>query len=150
MGKITEILEAAHLRAKELGLPYQGAVTPQEAYTLMNSAPGTKLVDVRTRAETDWVGKVSDSIDIEWITYPAMKMNTYFLAQLEQQVDKEALVLFICRSGQRSHHAAELATRAGYTNCFNVQEGFEGDRDDTGHRNTVNGWRVAGLPWEQT
>jgi hypothetical protein len=30
-----------------------------------------------------------------------------------------------------------------------VLEGFEGDRDARGRRNTVGGWRLAGLPWEQ-
>jgi rhodanese-related sulfurtransferase len=57
--------------------------------------------------------------------------------------------MFLCRSGQRSHNAAAQAAGAGYANCFNVLEGFEGDRDTQGHRNSVNGWRVAGLPWEQ-
>ena len=56
-----------------------------------------------------------------------MKPNPHFLTQLEQQVDKEALVLFICRSGTRSHHAAAAATQAGYSDCYNVLEGFEGE-----------------------
>jgi len=58
-------------------------------------------------------------------------------------------VMFLCRSGQRSHHAAAQATSAGYPNCFNVLQGFEGDRDAQGHRNSVGGWRAAGLTWEQ-
>jgi rhodanese-related sulfurtransferase len=150
MGRISEILEAARQRGQELGLPYQGAVTPQEAYELMQSAPGVKLVDVRTKAEMDWVGRMPDALEVEWILYPAMKMNPYFMAQLEQEVSREAMVLFVCRSGQRSHHAAVAAMQAGYTSCFNMLEGFEGDRDDDGHRGRVNGWCAAGLPWEQT
>ena len=50
MGTISEILHAAHRRAKDLSLPYAGALTPKEAYALMQTAPGAKLVDVRTRA----------------------------------------------------------------------------------------------------
>ena len=46
MGKITEILNAAQQRAKDLNLPYQGAVTPEEAYELMQKAPGAKIVDL--------------------------------------------------------------------------------------------------------
>ena len=57
--------------------------------------------------------------------------------------------MFICRSGARSHGAAEAATRAGWRECYNVLEGFEGDKDAEQHRNTVNGWRKAGLPWIQ-
>jgi len=150
MGIITSILQSAQQRAKEKGLTYSGELYPLEAYEILQSAPGAKLVDVRSRAEIDWVGHVPDSIDIEWACYPGMKLNPYFMAQLEQQIEKEVLVLFICRSGVRSHHAAALATQAGYISCYNVLEGFEGDKDDKQHRNSINGWCVAELPWQQT
>ena len=42
-----------------------------------------------------------------------------------------------------------IAMQSGYADCYNVLEGFEGDRDAQGHRNTVGGWRAAGLPWVQ-
>jgi rhodanese-related sulfurtransferase len=70
--------------------------------------------------------------------------------QLEQQVDKDSPVLFICRSGGRSHNAAMMATQAGSGECYNVLEGFEGDKDESGHRSTKGGWRAAGLPWMQS
>jgi rhodanese-related sulfurtransferase len=149
MGKITAILQTAQQRAEELHLPYEGALYPVEAFEILRSAPGVKLVDVRSRAEFDWVGRVPDSVHIEWATYPGMRPNPNFLAQLEQQVDKEALVIFLCRSGTRSHHAAVAATQAGYRDCYNMLEGFEGDADGNKHRNTTAGWRAAGLPWEQ-
>lgn len=150
MGKITEILNAAQQRAQELNLPYEGALTPEEAYELLRSAPGAKLVDVRTRAEIDWVGRVPGAVEIEWATYPGMKQNPNFLAALEQQVDKEALVMFLCRSAHRSHTAAMLATQSGYTDCYNILEGFEGDRSPLNQRNSMSGWRIHGLPWEQS
>jgi rhodanese-related sulfurtransferase len=150
MGKITEILNIAQRRAKELNLPYEGALRPQEAYELMRSAPGAKLVDVRTRAEIDWVGRVPGAVEIEWAIYPGMKQNPNFLAALEQQVDKEALVMFLCRSAHRSHSAAMMATQAGYADCYNILEGFEGDRNPKNQRNKSNGWRLADLPWEQS
>ena len=150
MGKITEILKVAQQRAKELNMPYEGVLTPKEAYEILQSAPGAKLVDVRTRAEQDWVGRVAQAVEIEWATYPGMKQNSNFLAALQQQVDKEALVLFLCRSGARSHHAAVAATQAGYADCYNILEGFEGDKSANNQRNVLNGWRVAGLPWEQS
>jgi len=150
MGKITEILDTAQRRGKEMNLPYEGALLPDEAYEIMQSAPGAKLVDVRTRAEFDWVGRIPDAVEIEWAIYPGMKSNTHFIAQLEQRVDKEALVMFICRSGIRSHSAAITATQAGYTDCYNVLEGFEGDKNAEGRRNVLNGWRACGLPWEQS
>jgi len=150
MGKITAILQAAQQRAQEMNLRYEGALYPGEAYEILLAAPGAKLVDVRSRAELDWVGRVINSVDIEWATYPGMRPNPHFLTQLEQQVDKEALVIFLCRSGARSHHAAAAATQAGYSDCYNVLEGFEGDMSADKHRNTVGGWRAAGLPWEQS
>jgi rhodanese-related sulfurtransferase len=58
--------------------------------------------------------------------------------------------MFICRSGQRSHGAAMVATQAGYADCYNVLEGFEGDKNQNNQRNKKNGWRAAGLPWEQS
>lgn len=146
---ISEILKTAQNRAKDLGLPYEGALTPREAHTIWQSAPGAKLVDVRTRAELDWVGKVPGAVEIEWMSYPGMQRNPNFMASLEQQVDKESLVLFLCRTGQRSHAAAMLATQNGYADCYNILEGFEGDKNSNNQRNTLNGWRFAGLPWEQ-
>lgn len=149
VGRITEILSAAQKRAKEMNLPYEGAFLPIEAYEILQITPGAKLVDVRTQAELDWVGHIPDAVEIEWATYPGMKPNPYFITQLEQQVDKEALVLFICRSGARSHNAAITATKSGYTDSYNVLEGFEGDKDANKHRNVLGGWRARGLPWEQ-
>jgi rhodanese-related sulfurtransferase len=146
---INEILQKARERAEQMELPYAGALTPREAHEIWKSAPGAKLVDVRTRAEWDYVGRIPDATEIEFLTYPGNRPNPMFLQELQKQVDREAAVLFICRSGGRSHHATVIATRAGYTACYNVLEGFEGDKDAQGHRNTVGGWRVAGLPWRQ-
>jgi len=150
MSKISTILQSAQQRAKELNLPYEGALYPAEAYEIQQSAPGAILVDVRSRAEQDWVGVIPGATSIEWANYPGLTTNSHFIAQLEQQVDKEALVIFFCRSGVRSHHAAVAATKVGYSDCYNMLEGFEGDKDANKHRNTIGGWRAAGLPWEQS
>ena len=105
---------------------------------------------MRTRAELDWVGRVPGAVEIELLTYPGNRPNPEFLKQLEQEVEKESPVLFICRSGGRSHNAAMMALQAGYSEAYNVLEGFEGDKDTAGHRNTKGGWRAAGLPWTQS
>ena len=65
-------------------------------------------------------------------------------------MDKESLVLFLCRTAQRSHAAAALATQNGYADCYNILEGFEGDKNGSNQRNAKNGWRAAGLSWEQS
>ena len=150
MGRLTEILGLAQQRATAMDLPYEGALTPREAFELLRLAPGAKMVDVRTRAERDWVGRVPGAAEIEWNLYPGGAHNPNFMAELKRQVDPEALVLFLCRSGARSDAAARLATEAGYGDCYNILEGFEGDKDANGQRNRVGGWRFAGLPWQQS
>ncbi|NMG02963.1 rhodanese-like domain-containing protein [Azoarcus taiwanensis] len=150
MGKLSDLLNLARERAQMLNLPYAGALTPAEANEVWQLAPGAKVVDVRTRAELDWVGRVPGAVEIEWITYPGSKPNPSFLAQLQREVDSEALVMFLCRSGARSDHAARAATAAGYLESYNILEGFEGDKDAEGHRNRIGGWRHAGLPWQQS
>ncbi len=149
MGQISEILTRAQARAEELGLPYEGALTPDEAYQILRLAPGAKLVDVRTRAELNWVGVIPDSVQIEWSFYPGGQPNPNFINELKQRVDPESVTIFICRSGARSHMAAITATNAGYRDSYNVLEGFQGDKDAAGHRDSVGGWRKAGLPWVQ-
>ena len=144
-----DILSTARQRGKQLGLPYAGALTPVEAHELMQHHSGAALVDVRTRAEWDWVGRVPRAIEVEIMSYPGNRPNPSFIEELEKKVPKDALVMFLCRSGGRSHNAAGFATQAGYGNCYNVLEGFEGDRDDSGQRNKTGGWRAAGLPWVQ-
>jgi rhodanese-related sulfurtransferase len=143
-------LQQAKERGKAMGLPYEGALTPQEAHAVLQQAKGSQLVDVRTRAEWDWVGRIPGAVEIELLTYPGNRPNADFVKQLEQQVDKDSPVLFICRSGGRSHNAAMMATQAGYSECYNVLEGFEGDKNESGQRGKKGGWRAAGLPWVQS
>lgn len=145
-----DTLQKARERGKQMGLPYEGALTPAEAHELMRADKNARLVDVRTRAELDWVGRIPGAVEVELLTYPGSRPNPDFMRELEQNVDKEAKVMFICRSGARSHNAAMLATQAGYAEAFNVLEGFEGDKDTEGHRNRKGGWRFAGLPWTQS
>lgn len=145
------VFSQARQRAADQNYPYAGAVTPQEAYLLLQADPAIKLVDVRTNAERDWVGRVAipafQHIAVQWNLYPGGVPNPDFLAQLTQATDKETPLLFLCRSGVRSRHAAKLATENGFTQCFDILEGFEGDKNEAGHRKTVTGWCKAGLPW---
>ena len=147
MSEPEEARRAAAERGRQMNLPYAGALLPAEAHTMMKS--GARLVDVRTRAELDWVGRVPGALPIEWNGYPGGKVNPDFLAQLAEVTDRNEPVMFLCRSGNRSHFAAAVATQAGWSECYNILEGFEGDRDQNQHRSAVNGWKRAGLPWVQ-
>ncbi len=143
------ILEQAQQRAP--GQPYAGAVTPLEAYELILADPRVKLIDVRTNAERDWVGRVAIPAGqhgaIEWNGYPGGAQNPNFVQQLRALAAPEEIVLFLCRSGVRSRHAAKAATENGYPQAYDILEGFEGDKDGEGHRKSVGGWCKHGLPW---
>jgi rhodanese-related sulfurtransferase len=143
-----EIRKKARERGQQLKLPYAGALLPAEAHALMQK--GAKLVDVRTDAELHYVGSVPGSEAIEWNTYPEGRRNPAFLEQLAEAVRKDQPVMFLCRSGVRSHHAAIAATEAGWTEAYNILEGFEGDKDAAGRRNVAGGWKFARLPWVQS
>ena len=151
MNTPAEILNAAHERAARSTLPYAGAVTPREAYALLQSDLRARLIDVRTNAERDWVGRVAvpDARHgaVQWNVYPGGTPNPHFLEQLGQQAGRDDVLLFLCRSGVRSRHAARCATENGYRHAYDILEGFEGDKDTDGHRKNVNGWCKAGLPW---
>ena len=136
--------------------PYAGAVTPQEAYALLQQgAQGDakiRLIDVRTNAERDWVGRVAlpeqQHGAVQWSTYPGGAVNPDFVEQLAATgAGKDDVLLFLCRSGVRSRHAAKLASEHGFAQSYDILEGFEGDKDGEGHRKTVGGWCQAGLPW---
>ena len=133
-----------------MNLPYAGALLPAEAYALMQSLREAKLVDVRTRAELEWVGSVPGSVAIEWNSWPGSSRNLNFIAEFETRIAKTAIAMFFCRSGVHSHHAAVAVTQAGHANAYNVLQGFEGDKDPNGQRNRLGGWRAAGLPWTQS
>jgi|SRR5437667_11869770 len=145
------VLDSAAQRREQLGLPYFGAITPREAFSLVSACPEARLIDVRTKAEWDYVGRIPGSVLLEWQHYPDMSRNLAFLKELRELIpDPATPVIFLCRSGVRSHAAAAIAAAAGYHQAFNLLEGFEGDRDASGHRSSVGGWRAAGLPWVQS
>ena len=146
MTAITTLLTLANQRATNKNLPYAGELTPMEAFDVLQQTNAI-LVDVRSRAELELVGRVPNAISIEWAFYPGMVPNLDFVAQLQVQVDKHATVVFMCRTGGRSHQAALIAQQLGFASAYNMLEGFEGAGNAEGQRTLINGWRHAGLPW---
>jgi len=143
-----DLLEAAAARGREGDLGYAGAVTPEEAHHLFEEGEAV-IVDVRTRPEWEFVGHVAGAPLVEWRPYGASAPDPGFVDKIAARFSRDAAILFLCRSGVRSHHAAVAAARAGFTRVFNILEGFEGDQDDNGQRGNVGGWKHAGLPWSQ-
>jgi rhodanese-related sulfurtransferase len=142
-----QVLKEARHRALQNNLPYSGVLMPREAFEVIQHEPSAVLVDVRSKAELELVGRVPQAIHIEWAFYPGMVANPDFLTQLQNQIDKNLTVIFICRTGGRSHNAAVLAKQLGYENAYNMAEGFEGEANQFKQRTMINGWKHAGLPW---
>ncbi|AET88722.1 MULTISPECIES: rhodanese-like domain-containing protein [Caballeronia] len=151
MSTLEQLYSQAAQRAADNKLTYAGAFSPAEAFELLQLDPRVRLIDVRTRAELDWVGR--PAIDgaqyahIEWIRYPGSVPNAEFIEQLRQVATPETPVVFLCRSAARSKLAAVVAQKEGYGQAYDLLEGFEGDKDGQGHRKTVAGWCFRGLPW---
>lgn len=138
-------------------LQYAGDITAQEAWELLESDKNAQLVDVRTVPEWVFVGYPDLSslnkslLRISWRMYPQMLPNDEFERQLSEEVeDKDAPLLFLCRSGGRSLDAAIAMTTKGYSKCYNIVGGFEGDLDEGNHRGFKSGWKATNLPWEQS
>jgi rhodanese-related sulfurtransferase len=137
-------------------MSYAGDLKPTEAWKLLTENQKAQLVDVRTRPEWMFVG-LPDLTSLgrrpvlqSWQAFPTMEIDPNFTAELAEQIaDKDAPILFICRSGGRSRAAAQAMTAAGYRRCYNVAEGFEGNPDPERHRGKTGGWKAAGLPWVQ-
>ena len=145
MNALETILDAAAERGATKSLPYAGELTPQEAFELLQQGAIT-LVDVRSLAELELVGRVPNANHVEWAFYPGMLANAAFAAQLQAQVDTSQTIVFMCRTGGRSHSAAMVAQQLGYT-AYNMLEGFEGAANEHRQRTQMNGWKHANLPW---
>jgi rhodanese-related sulfurtransferase len=142
-------------------LGYAGDILAVDAYELLKGDSASVLIDVRTQAEWTYVGTPDiqalgkTPLFLEWQSYPSMAVDANFTPRLEALLKSEgvghgASLLFLCRSGARSRHAATAMTSVGWSPCFNVSDGFEGALDDSRRRGVVSGWKAGGLPWAQT
>lgn len=126
-------------------------LTPQQTWALIQATPDALFVDIRMEIESLYVGRPPKIVNIPWYEYPEYAVDAAgFVATVQREATRQdQAVILICRSGSRTLDAGQALVCAGFTNVFNVINGFEGDLDANDHRSTVNGWRHAGLPWEQ-
>jgi rhodanese-related sulfurtransferase len=126
-------------------------LNPQQTWDFLQKNPKSVLVDVRTKMEHLFVGHPPLAIHMAWKEAPDWQVNPNFVTQVQQVItDLNTPILLLCRSGQRSLEAAVALEKVGYTYLINVDEGFEGALDENKQRGNVNGWRFAGLPWQQS
>ena len=143
--------------------PRVGEVLPSDAWKILETEKNARLIDVRTQAEWNFVGVPDLSelgqalICVEWASFPGMSKNPRFADAVIEALGDEApdKLLFLCRSGVRSLHAAgavavRLHELGRAADCINVAEGFEGDLNSQGQRGIRNGWKHRGLAWRQS
>lgn len=140
-------------------------LTSKDAHEALTREPSILFIDVRTPAEFGLVGHpvaidrnipfayLGDTVNPNFGQYGFVR-NPHFVSQVEDYVTaaggtNSSPVIVICRSGSRSKHSVDLLAKAGFTNVWNVVDGFEGRANDMGHR-TVEGWRYEDLPWSYT
>lgn len=140
---------------------YAGDIIAKEAFEMIANQENAVLVDVRTQAEWSFVGVPDlrpvgkEPLLVEWLSFPSSGPHPEFARTASEllekkELDREAPIYFLCRSGARSQAAAIALTSVGYTKCYNISDGFEGPLDGDSHRGTTSGWKAAGLPWIQS
>ena len=113
-------------------------IKSSEIKEFLKSNPKTVLLDVRTEDEWNTDGKPDTKklgIKSYFIT---ISQDPSFLESVKQSINKKEQVLVMCAAGGRSIVAANLLVNEGY-NALNVSDGFCGNRQDAG-------WKNSGLP----
>ena len=145
---VLSIIASARKLGEELDLGYAGRVSPTEAWQLFASG-AAQIIDVRTNEERKFVGHVPNTLHVAWQTGTSLNRNPRFVREVEAKVRKDSVVLLLCRSGKRSHEAGRALADAGFSDVYNISEGFEGDLNDKTQRGELGGWRHWALPWVQ-
>ncbi|MBU0602733.1 MAG: rhodanese [Gammaproteobacteria bacterium] len=143
-------------------------LTAGEAWQMLSGrAHDTLFIDVRTQAEVSYVGAPAGMdanvpfmlVDFDYFDPKARRFalhkNPDFVKRIGERLqskglDRNADIVLICRSGDRTARAVNALAAAGYTRVWTVIDGFEGDPAGDGAnagKRTVNGWKNAGLPW---
>lgn len=134
------------------------ALSPKQAWQLIQDDSRAVLIDIRSSMEFLFVGHPKGAVHVAWIDEPDWDINPNFVTEIRQLMlggvvcDTDegcAPVILICRSGKRSHEAGKVLIEAGMKNVMHIDEGFEGELDEDHHRSSSGGWRFHDLPWEQ-
>lgn len=106
---------------------------------MLNTVPDTYLIDVRTRAEYQFVGHPIGAylFPFMFMTYDLKNeeggyeyqfnmKNKDFINEMSNVFQKINNLLIIGRDGTRSEMAAKALVNAGFKNVYDVSDGFEG------------------------
>jgi rhodanese-related sulfurtransferase len=125
---------------------------PKEAHEFVRTHPSALFIDCRSEMEYLFVGHPTGALHVAWNDGADWEVNPHFVGQVKKVAGTNHAsrpIVLICRSGNRSEDAGTVLEQAGFTHIYHIVGGFEGDLDEQHHRNSRNGWRFEGLPWEQ-
>lgn len=110
-----------------------------EGYDMLNTVPDTYLIDVRTRAEYQFVGHPIGAYLFPYMFltqelgkadeiygYKMTGKNKAFAAEIAKVFKKTDNLILICRDGTRSLPAGKDLISEGFKNIYSVEDGFEG------------------------
>ena len=145
-------------------------VTPTEAYAMWEADPeGVTILDVRSFEEYVFVGHplMGKNVPLAFLEYerPAdterargilppgfsIHPNLEFVPAVREVCEPTDTILVLCGSGGRAAKATDMLAHEGFTNVYNIVNGFLGEMvtdpasPDFG-RNKDNGWDDVGLP----
>lgn len=133
------------------------SVSASEALDMLMLNSDVVLLDVRTKEEWKFVGIPLVQFGenrvhfVSWRILPDMQQNGNFLQDVRSRItDLNVPIILMCRSGARSMEAGVYLMRNGYTRCYNIEYGFEGELDMNYQRGFINGWKASALPWGRT
>ena len=139
----------------------QKYVTATQAYNMWRSNPETvAILDVRSPAEYVFVGHAPMAVNIPVESYQwdhsqgdmVSVENKYFERQVSKRFSKDQILLVMCRSGSRAARAVNQLAEMGFSDVYNITDGFEGDkvkdkRSVFKGKRVRNGWKNALLDW---
>ncbi len=114
-------------------------ISAGQAYEKWKADPGkVHIVDCRTPGEYIFVGHapMAWNIPLKFLgqecmpgkSMPEMPLNEDFLSLVKERFKPDDIILIMCMSGGRSSYAANLLVQSGFSNVFNIADGFEGDK----------------------
>lgn len=138
-------------------------VTAADAYAMWKANPDKiKVVDCRLPQEYVFVGHAPMAYNIPSKVWTGkwdpekkdyvLEDNPAFETHAKKLFSLNDTILVMCRSGHRSAASVNRLTKAGFTNVYNITDGFEGDKvsDEESFfkgKRMKNGWKNSCVPW---
>jgi rhodanese-related sulfurtransferase len=124
-------------------------ITCTDLLNLAKQNQGATLIDVRTQAEWNEDGKPNGKelgLNTHFISYlidtdDGRVLNQEFESTVDNlHIDKDKIVIVMCKSGMRSAKAAQLLSEKGFK-TYNIINGFVCSEDVE-----PSCWKTSGLP----